>query len=272
MARPLEEAFQNARQNRRAALIPYITAGFPRLDRLPEMVRALSEAGADIIEIGIPFSDPLADGPVLQAASTAALKQGIRIADILRVVGDLRRTIPALAPLVFLTYVNPVYRFGVDAFAKAARDAGVCGLIIPDLPWVEGQAVRQAVKGHEMAVIPLVAPTSNPAHLRAIRSARGFVYGVSVTGVTGARQSVDSGVADLVARVKKVVPLPVAIGFGISTPEQARDVGRLADGVIVGSALVEAIAQAPENRAAEVAYDFVRGLYRALERSKEFAG
>ncbi|NMP22422.1 tryptophan synthase subunit alpha [Sulfobacillus harzensis] len=253
----LTQAFQAGRP----ALIPYVTAGYPDLGRLPGLVRALADAGADIIEIGIPFSDPLADGPVLQKAATEALERGTRVEAILEMVAKVA---PAAPPLVFLTYINPVFHYGIERFATDARAAGIQGLIIPDLPWVEGREMRQAAESSGLSVIPLVAPTSTDAHLKAIRSARGFVYGVSVTGVTGMRQSVDQGVEPLVRRVKAAVKLPVAIGFGISGPEQAHRVGQVADGVIVGSALVKAIQDNPE-RAEETAYTFVRSLSTALQ-------
>lgn len=260
MARTIEAAFAEAKRQRRAALIPYVTAGYPALSDLPAIIAALSDAGADLIEIGIPFSDPLADGPVLQRASTAALAQGVKIRQILEVVATLSAAAP---PIVFLTYVNPVYRWGLDVFARAAGEAGVQGLIIPDLPWSEGGSMREAAAAAGLSVIPLVAPTSHAEHLAAIRDATGFVYGVSVTGVTGARQSLDAGVRQLVERVKAVVNLPVAVGFGISTPEQAAEVGRWADGVIVGSALVQAMAE-PAGAAASEAFRFVSRLRRAL--------
>lgn len=256
----LDEAFAKARRQRRAALIPYVTAGYPHLSRLEGLVQALADGGADIIEIGIPFSDPLADGPVLQRAATEALAQGTRVRDILEQVASFSSRMP---PLVFLTYINPVYRYGIREFARDAGQSGVQGLIIPDLPWLEGRDMRNAAQESGMALIPLVAPTSTEQHLRAIRSASGFVYGVSVTGVTGARASVDSGVRDLVQRVKEVVKLPVAVGFGIASPEQAKEVGQVADGVIVGSALVETIAHNPAD-AEDVARQFVRSMSDAL--------
>lgn len=253
----LSEAFQKGRP----ALIPYVTAGYPDLKRLPGLIAALRDGGADIIEIGIPFSDPLADGPVLQQAATAALEAGTKVRAILETVAEIASEAP---PLVFLTYINPVFRYGVAAFAKDAKAAGIEGLIIPDLPWLEGRDMRRAAEASGMAIIPLVAPTSTDAHLEAIRQTEGFVYGVSVTGVTGVRQTVDDGVEALVKRVKAVVDRPVAIGFGISSPEQAQQVGRVADGVIVGSALVKAIQDNPA-MAEETAYQFVHNLARALD-------
>lgn len=259
----IEEALATARQQGRAALIPYVTAGFPSLGQLPGLVEALTDAGADLIEIGIPFSDPLADGPVLQRAATAALAGGVKVRDILDCVAEIS---PHAPPLVFLTYVNPVFHFGVDPFIEAAHRAGVTGLIVPDLPWREAGAVRAAARQRGLAVIPLVAPTSTEQHLRQISKASGFVYAVSVTGVTGVRSSVGAEVRPLVDRVKAVVPLPVAVGFGISTPEHAREVGQVADGVIVGSALVQVIGENP-GQAAESARQFVGAMKMALTNS-----
>lgn len=255
------QAFRDARAEGRSALIPYVTAGYPTLDRLPGLIRALTRAGADVIEIGIPFSDPLADGPVLQRAATEALAAGTRVRDILHVVSEIAADAP---PLVFLTYINPVFRYGVEAFARDSAAAGVAGWIIPDLPWLESRSVRDTARKHGLALIPLAAPTSTDQHLKAIARGQGFVYGVSVTGVTGVREAVDSGVETLVTRVKNHVGLPVAVGFGISSPDQAREVGRVADGVIVGSALVKTIAE-HRDTAEEAAYQFVRGLREALD-------
>lgn len=257
----IKEAFARAKREGRAALIPYITAGYPSLDRLPGLIAALTEAGADLIEVGIPFSDPLADGPVLQKAATEALRQGTRVRGILETV---RQSAADTPPLVFLTYINPVFRYGMETFCRDAAEAGIQGLIIPDLPWAEGRDMRRACESSGLALIPLVAPTSTDAHLRAVRGAKGFVYGVSVTGVTGVRQSVDAGVAPLVQRIKQVVSLPVAVGFGIATPDQAREVGEHADGVIVGSALVAAIGENP-GRAEAVARRFVGAMSAQLK-------
>lgn len=257
----IDEAFQRAKSAGRAALITYITAGYPDLKLLPGLVAALTEGGSDIVEIGIPFSDPLADGPVLQRAATAALEHGTRVSSILASVEGFA---PQVAPLVFLTYINPVFRYGVGKFAEDAVKSGVQGLIIPDLPWTEGQDLRQQAQSRHLAVIPLAAPTSTDAHLRAIGRAQGFIYAVSLTGVTGARKLVDAGVRPLVERIRHFTRLPIAVGFGIATPEQAREVGEVADGVIVGSALVQVLEQNP-GREEEAAYQFVRQLSSAVQ-------
>lgn len=257
----IKQAFDEARRQKRAALIPYVTGGYPRVEQLPEMIEALANAGADVIEVGLPFSDPLADGPVLQMAATEALHNGVRLRDIFAAVKTVSHAAP---PIVFLTYINPVYHMGIEVFCEAAADCGAQGLIIPDLPWSEGKTIRKTADRHGLAIIPLVAPTSQSDHLEAIRHARGFVYGVSITGVTGIRQSVDMGAREMVDRIHARVSLPVALGFGISTPEQAQKVGQWADGVIVGSALVKAIAEQPE-RASVVAHDFVAEFRQAMQ-------
>lgn len=259
----IEGAFSAAREAGRAALIPFFTAGYPTLGALAELVHAAEEAGADLVEIGIPFSDPLADGPVLQRAATLALEAGTRVERIFSAVAAMK---PG-RPRVFLTYFNPVLRRGLERFAEDTARAGLSGAIVPDLPWPEAGPLREAFSPRELALIPLVAPTSTDDHLDAIRGARGFVYAVSVTGVTGARRTVGAGVDDLVARIRRHVDLPVAIGFGISGPEQARRIGRVADGVIVGSALTEAIMRDPK-RPAEAAYAFLRPMAEALQNSE----
>ena len=257
----IAETFRRAGDGGRAALIPFFTAGYPSLADLPELLRAAEEAGADLIEVGIPFSDPLADGPVLQRAAATALAGGVRVDAIL---DTLART-QSKVPRVFLTYVNPVLRRGFDRFAEDAVASGMAGAIVPDLPWTEARALRRAFSARRLAVIPLVAPTSTDAHLAALRRAAGFIYTVSVTGVTGARRSVADDLQTLVARIRQAVPLPVAIGFGIATPEHAQAIGQFADGVIVGSALTEAIMRRPQ-AAAEATYAFLRPMADALVR------
>lgn len=255
----IKDAFQKTRQEGRAALIPYVTAGYPTLGMLAPLVRALEAGGADLIEIGIPFSDPLADGPILQEAATRALAGGVRVQQILDVVSGIETSVP----LLFLTYVNLVYRRGIEQFIRDSHEAGISGLIIPDWPWVESAQHQAWAHDHDVALIPFAAPTSTDPHLDAIAHGHGFVYTVSVTGVTGARTTVDKGLAPLVTRIKEHVSLPVAVGFGISTPEQARETGQIADGVIVGSALVKALMEDPDHAPA-VAERFVKGLRDAL--------
>jgi tryptophan synthase alpha chain len=256
----LAAALERRRRAGQAALIPYLTAGFPALDILPTLVGEAFRAGADVVEVGVPFSDPLADGPTIQATATAALNRGFRLDRFWPV---LTEAVPAEDPVVLLTYVNPVIAWGVDRFMADAAAAGVAGLIIPDLPWIEAAPFRRSAERRGLALIPLAAPTSTDAHLAAIRSARGFVYGVSVTGVTGVRRTLEEGVIAFAERLRRAVSLPVAIGFGISTPDQAQRVGEVADAVIVGSALMQAIA-AQEEDAPTVVRGFVTAFRSAL--------
>lgn len=256
----ITRAFERARGEGRAALIPYLTAGYPRLDVLPELIRTLAEAGADLIEVGIPFSDPLADGPVLQQVAGEALARGTKVADIFQTLAGIPDPRP---PILILTYINPILRRGVQTFAQWCAMARVSGVIIPDLPWDEGREIRRALSDQGVAMIPLVAPTTAEAQMRVLAGARGFVYAVSVTGVTGMRRTMAEGIGEMVARVRRHVDLPVAIGFGISTPDHARAVGKVADGVIVGSALMAAIRDNPES-CSEAARRFVSSLRQAL--------
>ncbi len=255
----IQEAFDRSRAQGRAALIPYITAGYPKLDQLEPLVHALEDGGADLIEIGIPFSDPLADGPILQKAASQALGQGVKVQQVLDTVAHIQTAVP----LLFLTYINLVYRRGIEEFIRDSHKAGICGLIIPDWPWNESAKYQDAAYQQGMALIPFAAPTSTDQHLDDIAKGHGFIYTVSVTGVTGVRSSVDAGVEPLVKRIRQHTTLPIAVGFGISTPEQAKQTGLVADGVIVGSALVRALMDQPD-QAPEVAERFVRALRNAL--------
>lgn len=257
----LAGVFQRTRGEGRAALMPYVTAGFPRLRDLGPMLRAAARAGADLVEVGVPFSDPLADGPVVQHASEAALNTDYRLADLFPTLGAVADDAP---PTVLLTYVNPVLAYGMERFLKEARDAQVTGVIIPDLPAAESREMERAAQRVGLALIPLAAPTSTDQHLAAISTGPGFIYGVSVTGVTGVREKLDPSVLAFARRLKAHVKRPVAIGFGISTPDQARAVGMEADGVIIGSALLRAIGERPEAPARAVE-EFVSGIRKALK-------
>lgn len=258
--RRLEHVF---RDRGTAALMPYLTAGYPDLSALPALLEALAAGGADAVELGVPFSDPLADGPALQAAATAALAAGFTLDGLWEV---LERTLAQYPlPVVLLTYVNPILAHGAARFVERAAACGVAGLIVPDLPWAEAGALRRLTRERGVALVPMATPNSPRAHLQRIRSGQGFVYGVSVTGVTGVRDQLAPDVLAFASRLKASVRLPVAIGFGISTPEQAARVGAVADGVIVGSALVAAVMQDPVH-AAGVATDKVRALRAALDR------
>jgi tryptophan synthase alpha chain len=229
-----------ASHGKRAALMPYLMGGHPGLDASIDAGLAAVDAGADLIELGIPFSDPLADGPVIHAAATEALARGATPHGVLRVCERLAERVP----VVLLVYVNVVMSAGAEAFALRAAAAGASGLIVPDLPHDEADEVRVACDAEGLALVPLVAPTTTPERVTAIGAdARGFVYTVSVTGTTGERDQVAPRLAKTVAAVRGATSVPVAVGFGISTASQARDVGELADGVVVGSRVVRASAE-----------------------------
>ena len=247
---------------RRAALMPYLMGGFPDLARSRGIGEAYADGGADLVELGVPYSDPLADGPVVQAAGTRALRAGATLDGVLGVCEALA---PRL-PVVLMVYANVVYARGVAAFVAALRDAGASGLIVPDLPMEEAPLVLQAADAAGLALVPLVAPTSPDERMRRIGArARGFLYTVSVTGTTGERAALEDAFSAVVARAKAHTDVPVALGFGIATPEQARaaaDAG--ADGVIVGSRLVRAAAEHADDPAAAVRA-LVAGLAAGLD-------
>jgi tryptophan synthase alpha chain len=257
----LSSAFAAAGSEGRAALIPYVTSGHPSPDATAEVLRMLAEEGSDVIELGVPFSDPLADGPTIQRSSFEAIARGV----------DLRWTLDALArfraahdtPVVLFTYLNPVLRHGVDRFLADAAAAGAQGVLLTDLPVGSDPALEDAFAASPLDLIRLVAPTTRPERAREIaRASRGFLYYVSRTGVTGARAELAAGLEREVAGLRAVTDVPVAVGFGISTPEQAAEVARVADGVVVGSALVETLGTG----GVEAARRFVADLRRATER------
>lgn len=257
----LSRMFHTARAEGRAALMPYLTAGYPDLGQLPGLLEAVAAGGADAVELGIPFSDPLADGPALQAAATAALAGGFALERFWSVLESALAQYPL--PVVLLTYVNPVLAYGARHFLERAAAARVAGLIVPDLPWAEAAGLLRLARAAGVALVPMATPNSPAAHLARLGSGAGFVYGVSVTGVTGVRAALPPDVLAFAARLQDASALPVAIGFGISTPEQAAHVGQVADGVIVGSALVSALMKSPE-RAPAVAEKMVRELRAGL--------
>lgn len=258
----IEEAFRAAREEGRAALMPYMMAGFPDLETSLAIAGAYVDAGADLIELGVPFSDPLADGPTIHAAATAALAAGATFETALEVC----ESVAARIPVVLMVYSNMVLACGGDEFARRAAAAGAAGAIVPDLPLGEGGEIRQALAGVGLALIPLLAPTT-PAERRAriCRAAEGFVYVVSTVGTTGERRELPSGLADLVSATRAEADVPVAVGFGIGTPEQVGRVGEVADGVIVGSRLVRAAGEAGSAQSAsEAVTTFLRDARAAL--------
>lgn len=223
------------------AFIPFVTAGDPDLDTTKEILLAMQEAGADLIEIGIPFSDPVAEGPVIQEADERALASGTttdRIFDMVASVQDEMHI-----PLVFMTYINPVYVYGTEKFAKRSRECGVAGVIVPDVPFEEKGEIQDVFRREGLTVISMIAPTSSNRIQRIAAEAEGFVYCVSSLGVTGVRSELDTGISSLIDKVKEVKDIPCAIGFGISTPAQAKQMAGISDGAIVGSAIVRIVAE-----------------------------
>jgi tryptophan synthase alpha chain len=242
---------------KRAALMPYLMGGYPSLDASAEAGLAAAAAGADLIELGIPFSDPLADGPVIHAAGTAALAGGATPHGALRVC----ERVAAEVPVVLMVYVNVVLAAGPETFALRAAAAGASGLIVPDLPHDEADEVRAACDAEGLALVPLVAPTTKPERVTDIgASARGFVYTVSLTGITGERDQLPPAIGETVGRVRSATSVPVAVGFGISTPDQAATVGELADGVVIGSRLVRAAGEGGPAAVGDLVAEFAQAL------------
>ena len=259
----IHRTFQRLRAQRRTALMPFLTVGFPSSKSALSLVPRLIEAGADLIELGVPFSDPLADGATIQDASQRALENGITLHQCLTQVTALRAQ-GIDTPFILMGYFNPLLAFGLAEFATAAATAGVDGLIIPDLPPEEADEAQALFDAVGLDLIFLLAPTSSPARIRAVAErSRGFIYLVSLIGVTGARGHLAPGLEAFVRRVRAATDSPLAVGFGISTPIQAAQVARLADGVIVGSALLRNIKAAPD--AEEAAYTFVRALREGID-------
>ena len=259
----IASAFERAGNEGRAALIPYLTVGHPSPETFLELAAAAIAGGADLLELGVPFSDPLADGPVIQRATHTALQQGITVVRCLELAQTVRQRKPEV-PLIFMGYTNPILAYGEDAFCRACDVAGVDGLIVPDLPPDEGADLEAACQDNGLALIYLLAPTSTPERVQLVTEhSQGFVYLVSVTGITGPRDRLPADLAAFVERVRSVTNKPLAVGFGISTPEQAGQVAGLADGVIVGSALVRL---AEQENAPEKIGSFVAQLREATDR------
>lgn len=262
MTARLARRIAEARAAGRRLLVPYLTAGYPSRDDTPPLMAALARAGADIIEIGVPFSDPLADGPTIQGSSQSALEAG----------GSLRATLDALrmfreedddTPVVVFTYLNPIFRHGVDAFIDDAVGAGADGVLLTDLPMGADPELETRLEMSPLALVRLIAPTTPPERARRIAErAQGFLYYISRTGVTGARAELRSELSGEVSALRAAASVPVVVGFGISSPDQAREVGEAADGVVVGSALIDAIREG----GVEGAEAFVGGLREGLDR------
>lgn len=234
--------FERVARERRPALIAYITAGDPTPERTPALVAALERGGASLIELGVPFSDPIADGPVIQRGSERALRAGTTVARVLEIAGEIRKH--SQIPLLLFTYMNPILRYGLESLARDAVARGIDGCLLTDLSVEEAEPYVSAMRKAGLDTVFLAAPTSTPRRLELVsRYSTGFVYLVSRTGVTGERANLSDGVAPLVQAMRRVTSLPLAVGFGISTADQARAVGAVADGVAVGSAFVRLIEQ-----------------------------
>ena len=231
------------RAEKRTGLITYVTAGDPDLSRSGDILCGLDRAGADVLEVGIPFSEPLADGPVIQRATERALAAGATASGVLDLVAKVRATVQA--PIVLFTYANPVLRMGIDTFSDRAKAAGVDGVLVLDLPIEEAHGVRDALAARDIDMIFLLSPTTTEARVkRAATLGRGFLYGISRLGVTGTRDKVADGAEALARRIRGATSMPLALGFGISSPEHVRQIGQWADAAVVGSGLVGVIAQA----------------------------
>lgn len=235
----IQEAFKNK------AFIPYVLAGAPSLDATERFIEKLANAGASLIEIGIPFSDPVAEGPVIQEASKVALANKITVDDILAMVVNVNKKIDI--PLIFMTYINSIFAYGKEAFFKRCQEVGISGVIIPDLPYEERYEVLAIAKKYQITIIFLIAPTSIERIKMIAQEAEGFIYLISSLGVTGMREKISADIAKIVAKIKIYTDTPVAIGFGISNPQQAYEMSKIANGVIVGSAIVNIINKYGEN-------------------------
>ncbi len=256
----IERMFARVRERKRPGLVVFLTAGFPDMDATLELVPALVEAGADAVELGVPFSDPLAEGPTIQQSSFLALQNGVTTRDCLDAVETLRDRIPE-TPLILMGYYNPMYSFGVTRYAGECQRVGVDGLITVDLPGTESGPLAAECVARSISLIPLLAPTSTDQSIaESCRNASGFVYCVSVTGVTGARSEVSNRGIELVQRVRAHTDLPLAIGFGISTPEHVAQVGATAEAAVVGSALVRVTLESRREEVVERASSFVASL------------
>lgn len=252
----IKEAFAKGK-----AFIPFLTCGDPDLETTAKLVRAMAENGADLIELGIPFSDPTAEGPVIQGANLRALSGGVTTDKIFAMVEELRKDVSI--PMVFMTYANVVFSYGSERFLEACARVGIDGLILPDVPFEEKEEFDGVCKQYGLDLVSLVAPTSKERIAQTAREASGFIYVVSSLGVTGVRKEITTDIGAMVQEIKANTDLPCAVGFGISTPEQARKMATCSDGVIIGSAIVRLVAQYGRDAAVPVA-KYVRSIKQAI--------
>ncbi len=258
----IEKKFEELLSRKERALIVYLTAGDPSLDATRALALALAQAGVDILEIGVPFSDPTADGPVIQAASQRALKTGTTLAGVLSMVADIRRT--SQIPIVLFGYFNPIFAYGVEKFAASASKAGVDGALVVDLPPEEARELRAHTDAVGLDFISLVAPTTGRNRLKTIlSSATGFVYYISITGVTGTAAPKIEDIAREVGRIRELTKMPIAVGFGISNAAQAEEIATVADGIVIGSAVVKLI---DENRGKSDLVQIVSGFVNEIKK------
>lgn len=253
----IADAFSNGK-----AFIGFLTAGDPNLATTKEIIKKMAAAGCDLVEIGIPFSDPIAEGPVIQNANIRALKNHVTTDDVFQMVNELKDEVEI--PMVFMTYLNVLFKYGYDKFLQKAKDCGICGVIIPDLPFEEKEELQSVADKYEIEVVSLIAPTSEDRIKTIAKNAKGFIYEVSSLGVTGVRSEIKTDLESITKAVKEATDIPVAIGFGINTPEQAKKYAAIADGVIVGSAIVKIIEECGED-APEKVYDYVKFIKDAIK-------
>lgn len=256
----ISEAFKDTK-----AFIPFITGGDPSLKITEQLLYAMEEAGADIIEIGIPFSDPIAEGPVIQAANERALAAGCTTDKLFETVRKARKKVQV--PMVFLTYLNPIYTYGKERFMERCRECGIQGVIVPDMPFEEKGELREVCREYGIEIISLIAPTSNERITAIAREAEGYIYCVSSLGVTGMRKEISTDIKGMVDKVRQVTEVPCAVGFGISTPEQAQKMAAVSDGVIVGSRIVKIVEEYGE-KAVPYVKEYVGNMKKALKNSQ----
>ena len=254
----IRKAFENGK-----AFIPFVTGGDPTLDVTEQLLYAMQDAGADLIEIGIPFSDPIAEGIVIQEANERALEAGCTTDKLFDMIFRARQKVTV--PMVFLTYVNPIYTYGKEKFMKRCVECGMDGIIVPDLPYEEKEELSGVCEQYDVDLISLIAPTSHERIRMIAKEAKGFVYCVSSLGVTGVRSEIKTNIAEMTKMVKEETDVPCAVGFGISTPEQGAAMARVSDGAIVGSAIVKLVARHGENAVSAVA-QYVREMKAAVMR------
>lgn len=261
----IKNKFATMRANNEKVLIVYLTAGDPSMDVTKKLILALEKAGVDILEIGVPFSDPTADGPVIQAASQRSLKSGTTLEGVLKMVAEVRKV--SEIPIVLFGYFNPIFAYGVKNFAQSAKAAGVDGVLVVDLPYEEAGELRKYTDKAGIDFISLIAPTTGRERLKKIAArASGFLYYISITGITGTAAPKIEKIKSEVKNIRGITNLPIAVGFGISRPEQARDIARFADGVVIGSAIVRLIDENKNNRDLErIVYRYVSEIKKALK-------